>query len=68
MQATIAEFQETNAIVQLTETGHRFAFPIKLLPDDISTGDEIELRIITKKDIEADKIKNMKQLLQELIN
>lgn len=67
MNAKLIGFKDRYAVIEM-ESGDTIKWPIKYLPDSANPGDEIELRLITKNGVEAERVHAMKQMLKELIN
>lgn len=66
IQAVVISILEGIAV--LKNGSDEFHWPLKYLPANIKTGDEIVFRAATKEVVEKDQYGQMRKLLEEMIN
>lgn len=67
LTGTLSRFEERFAVLS-NETLGEFRWPIKNLPENLTAGDTVQLKVVTSKVEEEEKYERMRRLLEELIN
>lgn len=67
LTAKLERFEERFAVLS-NETLGEFRWPIKNLPENLTAGDMVQLKVVTSKTEEEEKYERMRRLLEELIN
>lgn len=66
-EAIIESFKDRSAILRL-KNGQTLNWPISQLPEHLHVGDSLQIKLISSQDEENQKMRQMRTLLQDLIN